>query len=87
VRDASPVSHLRGIVGQRQKDLELPSDSVVDTALSILVKRYPDARPVVYFREGLAIRLLLNGRDARPDESLVDGSELALLPPVGGGAV
>ncbi len=78
-------SHLRFITGQRQMELELTEGATVGDALTALVERYPEARPVLYYRGGLGIRLVLNGQDARTEEPLSEGAELALLPPVGGG--
>lgn len=78
-------SHLRAIAGQRRLELDLPDDATVGDALTALVAHYPEARPVVYYRGGLGVRLALNDQDARPDQSLKNGDELAVFPPVGGG--
>ncbi|MCL4369121.1 MAG: MoaD/ThiS family protein [Actinobacteria bacterium] len=79
-------SHLRAMTGQRHMPLDMPEGATVGDALAALVERYPDTRPVVYYRGGgLGVRLVLNDQDAAPDQPLHDGDELALLPPVGGG--
>jgi molybdopterin synthase catalytic subunit len=80
-------SHLRAIARSRELRLELPAGATISDALVVLVERFPDAQPVVYYsRGGLGIRLLLNNSNATPEQTLADGDELALLPPVGGGA-
>jgi molybdopterin synthase catalytic subunit len=60
--------------------LDLPPGTRVRDALDAIVVRHPGLAPL---RGHVA--LALNGVLARGDESLVDGAELALLPPVSGG--
>lgn len=60
--------------------LDVPAGSRVRDALDALVARHPGLAPL---RGHVA--LSLNGVLARGDEALVDGAELAVLPPVSGG--
>ena len=60
--------------------LELPAGSRVSDALDALVAAHPALAPL---RPHLATAV--NGTLARAGETLPDGAELALLPPVSGG--
>ena len=60
--------------------LDVPAGSSVREALDAIVARHPGLEPL---RGHVA--LSLNGVLARGDEPLLDGAELALLPPVSGG--
>ncbi len=60
--------------------LELPAGSRVADALAAVAARWPQLAPL---RGHLAVAV--NGTLARADDALVDGAELALLPPVSGG--
>ena len=67
-------------VGSAHARLELPEGSRVEAALVALEGVYPalaELRPHLAFA--------LDGRLVRVDETLRDGCELALLPPVSGG--
>ncbi len=60
--------------------LDVPAGGRVRDALDAIVARHAGLAPL---RDHVA--LSLNGVLARGDEPLVDGAELALLPPVSGG--
>ncbi len=72
---------LRERAGWRERELELPAGSTIDSAWGILASEQPalaDYRPVLRFAR--------NGRYASPEDRLEDGDELALIPPVAGGS-
>ena len=72
---------LREAVGSKDLEIELSDDAT----LADLLKRVEAAHPVVQRYRG---RLLVsrNAERAAPEEPLADGDEVALLPPVSGGA-
>lgn len=67
-------------VGSAHARLELPDGSHVSDALTALERVYPG---LVELRPHLAVAL--DGALARATDTLTDGNELALLPPVSGG--
>ena len=74
-------ARLREILGAPELSLELPDDRRVDTMPGrALLRDHPCS-----LRNELDPRVARNGRLVSFDESLCDGDELALLPPVGGG--
>lgn len=60
--------------------LELPAGSSVRDALDALAARHPALAPLAPH-----LAVAVDGTLARPGDALVDGAELALLPPVSGG--
>jgi molybdopterin synthase catalytic subunit len=60
--------------------IDVPAGAHVREALDAILVRYPGLAPL---RGHFA--LSLNGTLARGDEPVLDGAELALLPPVSGG--
>ncbi len=66
--------------GSARAHLELPDGSNVSDALSLLERTYPG---LAELRPHLAVAV--DGTLARTGEPLVEGCELALLPPVSGG--
>jgi molybdopterin converting factor subunit 1 len=71
----------RELLGRREEELELPEGATIAGAWSELTARHPalaPSRPIVRFARNLTY--------ADPDESLSDGDELAIIPPVAGGA-
>jgi MoaE-MoaD fusion protein len=68
-------------VGARRLTLDLPPHSTVEAAWQALVARHPILAP-----GRASVRFARNGEYAEPDERLDDGDELALIPPVSGGA-
>jgi molybdopterin synthase catalytic subunit len=72
---------LRQQAGWREGVLELPAGATIDAAWHALVALVP---PFAAQRE--AVRFARNREYAEPTETLADGDELALIPPVAGGA-
>ena len=71
----------RELAGARSLDLELPAAATVEDAWAALAARVPAlgaGRPYVRFAR--------NGAYADPSTPLVDGDEVACIPPVSGGA-
>ena len=71
----------RELAGTRALDVSLPADSTIEDAWSALVERFPVLAP-----GRAAVRFARNGAYAPPDTSLADGDEIAMIPPVSGGA-
>jgi molybdopterin synthase catalytic subunit len=71
----------RELLGWKQRPLELPDGTTVAGAWEALVGDHPDLAPAA-----ASIRFARNGAYAERDERLADGDELALIPPVAGGA-
>ncbi len=71
----------RELTGLRQLDLELPAGSNPEDAWASLAARFPSLAP-----GRPSVRFAVNGAYAAPDATLADGDELALIPPVSGGA-
>ena len=67
-------------VGSAHARLELPDGSPVSDALTALGRVHPE---LVELRPHLAVAI--DGVLARATDTLADGNELALLPPVSGG--
>jgi MoaE-MoaD fusion protein len=71
----------RELAGTREHALELADDATVADAWQGLVAAFPVLAP------GLAsVRFARNGAYADPSTPLVDGDEVAMIPPVSGGA-
>ncbi len=68
-------------LGWKQRAFELADGSTIDDAWAMLVQGHPDLGPA-----GSSIRFARNGVYADRAERLSDGDELALIPPVAGGA-
>lgn len=69
-------------LGRRTEELELAAGATtIGDAWDALVTAHPVLGPAAG-----AIRFARNGRYAGPDEPLEDGDELALIPPIAGGA-
>lgn len=71
----------RELVGSPTALLELPPGATAGDALEALVREYPALR-----RLASLSRLAVDGEYASAEQPLVDGAELAILPPVSGGA-
>jgi len=72
---------LRDRAGWRERDLDLADGASVDDAWSALVETAPALAPS---RD--SIRFAVNRQYAAPDQTLADGDELVLIPPVAGGS-
>lgn len=73
-------ARLREILQQPEVRLELPDPATATDAWSALLHDHPSLGA-----ERVTTRVARNGRLVAFEESLCDGDELALLPPVGGG--
>lgn len=71
----------RELAGTRELPLELPDGSDVEAAWTALVARYPVLAP-----GRPSMRFARNGDYADPTTKLADGDEVAMIPPVSGGA-
>ncbi|MCS6802583.1 MAG: MoaD/ThiS family protein [Chloroflexota bacterium] len=71
----------REAVGAPTALLELPAGTTAGEAVEALVREYPALR-----RFAAISRLAVDGEYASPERPLFDGAELAILPPVSGGA-
>lgn len=73
-------ARLRELLEGAEASLAIPEGSRVADAWTVLVRRCP---PLA--QERGSTRVARNGRLVSFDDTLADGDELALLPPVGGG--
>jgi len=73
-------AHARDRAGRASARLTLPEGCLLEDALAAVVREHPALAPS---RPHLAVAM--NGRLVRPGTPVVDGAELALLPPVSGG--
>jgi len=73
---------IKDIVGARQIDVELPSGSTVGQLLGLLEEKYPR---IAGYRSILLTSV--NEEYAKPDTTITDGDEVAIFPPVSGGAI
>jgi molybdopterin synthase catalytic subunit len=71
----------RELAGTREVGLDLPDGADVEAAWSALVERHPVLAP-----GRPSMRFARNGEYADPDAHLTDGDEVAMIPPVSGGA-
>nr|WP_303704312.1 ubiquitin-like small modifier protein 1 [Haloquadratum walsbyi] len=80
---------LAEIAGTREASIEIAASATVGDALDRLLENKPTLadRVLADTETGLAteINLFQNGSDAKRDNQLIDGDELALFPPVTGG--
>jgi molybdopterin synthase catalytic subunit len=71
----------RELAGTRGLDLDLPAGATVEDAWAALVERFPVLAP-----GRAAVRFGVNGGYAPAETELGDGDEVAMIPPVSGGA-
>jgi len=71
----------RELVGSREVPIRLPHGATVDEGWAELVTRYPVLAP-----GRSSVRFARNGEYADAATTLADGDELAVIPPVSGGA-
>jgi molybdopterin converting factor subunit 1 len=71
----------RELAGTRELRLELPDGSDIEGAWTALVARHPVLAP-----GRTSMRFARNGEYAEPTTVLADGDEVAMIPPVSGGA-
>jgi MoaE-MoaD fusion protein len=72
---------LRQQAGWRERDFELPTGASVEDAWQALVGLHPD-----FEAARSSVRFARNGEYASADDRLRDGDQLAVIPPVAGGA-
>jgi molybdopterin synthase catalytic subunit len=71
----------RELAGAREVAVELPDGSDVEAAWQALIARHPVLAP-----GRASLRFARNGEYADPTTELADGDEVAMIPPVSGGA-
>jgi molybdopterin synthase catalytic subunit len=71
----------RELAGTRELAVELPAGATVEEAWAALVGLYPALAP-----GRTSVRFAVNGDWAGPEATLSDGDEVAMIPPVSGGA-
>jgi molybdopterin converting factor subunit 1 len=71
----------RELAGTREVELALPDGATIEDAWAALVDRFPSLAP-----GRAALRFARNGGYAPPETPLGDGDEVAMIPPVSGGA-
>jgi MoaE-MoaD fusion protein len=73
-------ARLRELLGGSSHELDVPAGATTTDVWNALVQRCTELRPLQD-----STRIARNGRLAVQNESLTEGDEVALLPPVGGG--
>ncbi len=73
-------AHLREIFGAGEISLELKDGTNGEGLLDILEEKYPEMKKIRRF-----LKLSMNGAYIVPDTEIIDGSEVAVFPPVSGG--
>jgi molybdopterin converting factor subunit 1 len=71
----------RELAGTRQVELDLPTGATIEDAWTAIVERFPILAP-----GRPAVRFARNNDYATADTALVDGDEVAMIPPVSGGS-
>jgi len=71
----------RELVGMREVSLDLPPAATVEDAWTALVKLHPELAP-----GRSSTRFAVNGQYTTPRTALAEGDEIAMIPPVSGGA-
>jgi molybdopterin synthase catalytic subunit len=71
----------RELAATREVAVELPAGATVEAAWGALVARHPVLAP-----GRSSLRFAVNGEYAGPETALADGDEVAMIPPVSGGA-
>jgi molybdopterin converting factor small subunit len=81
------TSVLRLRLKRREIELSLPANSTLFHAAKKMASQYgSEANKVIFDAEGrINLRFIVDKRLASPDEVLEDGSELMVLPQLGGG--
>src|SRR6185436_11492761 len=72
---------IRERIGESQRVLALPAGSRVRDVSALLQSEFPDLAPL--FRTSMIMR---NQEYVDPDEEIAEGDEIAIIPPVSGGA-
>ncbi len=69
--------------GRKEEEFELPDGATVKDLLDTIREKYPR---VAEIERRFPLLILRNGVNAKPEDRLVDGDRVALLPPVSGGS-
>lgn len=69
----------KDITGSRFLEIELPAQSSVSDLRKLLAEKYPS------LNELASLRFAVNSEYAADSDTLKDGDEVALIPPVSGG--
>jgi molybdopterin converting factor subunit 1 len=73
---------LRQQAGWSEKSVEAPAGSTLGDLMKLLMEAYPNLKLT-----GRAVYAAVNQNYAKPDHPLVAGDEVAIFPPVSGGAL
>lgn len=71
----------RELAGTREVAIELPDGASIEDVWSATVERFPALAP-----GRVSVRFARNGAYAPPETALLDGDEVAMIPPVSGGS-
>ena len=74
-------ARLSELAGTRETEVELGEGLSVGDAYRLLCQRYPDLADYSH-----SLMFAVNAHYVSPEHPLADGDELALIPPVSGGA-
>ncbi len=74
-------AHLKEMAGSGSLSLKLPPGATGEILLDELVAKFPEAEKLRSF-----LRLSMNGSYITPEDLIVENSEVAVFPPVSGGA-
>lgn len=79
-------ANFREVTGKKDVALEVSGDTVMD-AISSLIASYPGLGPLMLHGGALKpyVNALVNGKAAAPSDTVKEGDELAIFPPVSGG--
>ncbi|MFY0627187.1 MAG: MoaD/ThiS family protein [Reichenbachiella sp.] len=69
----------RDILGGNEITMEIDSNKTVDSALKLIIHKYPE------FGKLSSLRMAVNESYVENDYSIKEGDELVLIPPVSGG--
>lgn len=84
--DVRLFSILRERAGTARAQLELPEGARIRDAVDRLAALHPAIRSLLQGPQPLPVHYALNREYCAPDQALVAGDELALIPPVSGGS-
>ncbi len=79
-------ANFREVTGKKDIALDVNGGTVMD-AISTLIAAYPGLRPLMLHDGALKpyVNVLVNSKNAAPSDTIKEGDELAIFPPVSGG--
>jgi MoaD family protein len=79
-------ANFREVAGRKDLALDVTGGTVMD-AVSSIIASYPGLGPLMLHDGALKpyVNVLVNGKAATPSDSIKEGDELAIFPPVSGG--